>query len=71
MNKTRIKVKGHYRIVERDEKGKFQHIEKWKQPNLCCCCGTWKATEPNGLCRDCAENCAGSLLKDKPCETIA
>ena len=30
MKVKRIKVKGHYRIVERDEKGKFQHVEKWK-----------------------------------------
>ncbi len=25
----RIKTKGHYRIVERDEKGKFVKVEKW------------------------------------------
>jgi hypothetical protein len=37
---------------------------------LCCCCGFAVATEPNGLCKDCAENCAGYLLKDKPCITI-
>lgn len=38
--------------------------------NLCCCCGVFLATEPNGLCKDCAENCAGYLLKDKPCQTF-
>jgi len=25
----RIKVRNHYRVVERDSKGKFQRIEKW------------------------------------------
>lgn len=41
--------------------------EKFKEKrNLCCCCGLWLATEPNGLCKDCADNCAGYLLKDKP-----
>ena len=49
----------------------YLEIKKQKtERNLCCCCGLWLATEPNGLCKDCAENCAGYLLKDKPCVTI-
>jgi len=27
--RKRIKVKGHYRVVERDEKGRFVKVEKW------------------------------------------
>lgn len=27
--KKRIKVKGHYRTVERDEKGRWTSVEKW------------------------------------------
>lgn len=38
--------------------------------NICCCCGLFPATEPNGLCTDCAEHCAGFILKDKPCMTV-
>ncbi len=26
----RIKVKGHYRLVERDSKGKFGSVKKWE-----------------------------------------
>lgn len=40
-----------------------------KRP-LCCCCGLVPATEANGLCKDCAENCAGYILKGQPCLTI-
>jgi hypothetical protein len=29
MSIERIKTKGHYRIVERDAKGKFVRIKKW------------------------------------------
>jgi hypothetical protein len=47
------------------ERNKFKEATK----KLCCCCGLFPATEPNGLCKDCAENCAGYLLKDKPCVT--
>jgi len=38
--------------------------------NICSCCGFAPATEPNGLCKDCAEHCAGFMLKNKPCSTI-
>jgi len=36
----------------------------------CPCCGLFNSTEPNGLCKDCSEHCAGVILKDKPRETI-
>jgi len=69
----RIRVKGHYRTVTRDSEGRIVSVRKWhssKKKNLCCCCGLFLATELNGLCKDCAENCAGYLLKDKPCITV-
>ena len=48
------------------ERNKFNEAEK----KLCCCCGLFPATEPNGLCKDCAENCAGYLLKDSPASQL-
>jgi hypothetical protein len=44
--------------------------ERTREAKVCCCCGLFKATEPNGLCKDCAKNCVAFLLKDKPCATI-
>lgn len=35
--KKRIKVKGHYRSVERDEEGKFVKVEKWSSKSDSSC----------------------------------
>jgi len=68
----RISVKGHYRTVIRDSRGRFTSVRKWQasKKKLCCCCGLFPASESNGLCRDCAESCAGYLLGKKVCITI-
>jgi hypothetical protein len=55
---------------KRSADGALTNLPPFKKRPLCCCCGLVPASEPNGLCRDCAENCAGYILKDKPCSTI-
>lgn len=33
--------------------------------NLCCCCGKTEASEPNGMCKNCAENVTDFLRRLK------
>jgi hypothetical protein len=60
---------GGKRIGRRNRLRADAKLSKTLEQNLCCCCGLFLATQPNGLCKDCADNCAGYLLKDKPCQT--
>jgi hypothetical protein len=57
------------RIGRRNRLRADAQFNKPLNENLCCCCGLFVATKPNGLCKDCADHCAGFLLKDKPCIT--
>ena len=37
---------------------------------LCCCCGGFEATEPNGLCEYCAALCVSGRLKGEGCRVV-
>jgi hypothetical protein len=48
------------------EPGQLVWVHQFSLMNLCPCCGFDLSSEANGLCKDCALHCTGSLLKDKP-----